>query len=697
MPDLDRPLIDVLSTPPTVWRPTAKLPLIASHGIREVYFNLETSGLKWFDGDHPIAASIDYPSDALGGFSTDYISWGHASGNTTDPATARLWMQTELRGVHLINTNIRFDIHHGREFGVDFEAMGCPVSDVGHMAALLDDHRQRSSLDALALEYFGSIDIPRLDESRMVSYPAEVAAPRAMYNVQLVRRLKEKMWPQLDAQDLQRVRALEDRLIYVVCEMEKNGTPIDLDLLKQWERRSKQQIDDLQQQISSLTGRHIAVDLFGGESGHLNPDSPKEMEALFKSLDLPIVRTATGRPSFSSAVLDQIHHPVIDLVKTLNRLIDLRAKYLVSDLHRIGSDGILRYALHQLRAVKDDSMNSGEAGTVTGRFSSTEITDGVGVNIQQRIKVAKQRIAWGYDEDDESHDDEIYLIRQLHIPASGQWLSADAMQIEYRLFANEVNSERINAAYAAAPSQDEKGNWITGPQTSFHRMMHGWMKPWRPDLPYRRCKDVNFAKIYAAGPKKIAFMLGFITAQQLDMLNETKAKNTHPLLKETNEILKIYDREIPEVGPLIRRASEIAKNRGYIMSILGRRQRFPPGYGREHKALNMRIQPSAADIMKTKLVELHDARKYTNFLLRFTVHDECDGDIPDEEHARRVKEVLDDQSFDLRIPILWEVNTGPNWAKVTEVKESGMESLHDKRYQISDARERNTGRGGRFL
>jgi|SRR6185503_8962230 len=644
-------------------------PLIRSKGITEVCLNFETTGFKWFDHDRAISLAIDYPSDEPGGFSTDFISWGHTDGNV-DPDTVREWMLGELPGVRITNTNTRFDVHNGRVFGVDFEKMGCPLGDVGFYAALLDDHRQKSNLDSLAIEYFGEIEVPRLDESRMAHYPAGMVAPRAMYNVQLVRRLKQVMWPQLTAQDLHRVRDLEERLIYVVCEMEKNGSPLDLDLLKAWERKSREQVDAIQKKIAALTGRKIQVDLFGGESGYLNPDSPREMEDLFKQLDLPIVRTPTGRPSFSSAVLDQIDHPVVNLIKDLNRLLDLRAKYLVSDLKRVGADGILRYALHQLRAVKDDSMDAGEAGTVTGRFSSTEIAKDVGVNIQQRIKVAKQRVAWGFDEDDNTHDDEIYLIRKLHVPASGLWLSADARQIEYRLFANEVDSPKINAAY-------EKD-----PLTSFHKFMHAELKKWKPELTYRRMKDVNFAKIYAAGPKKIAYMLGFITAQQFAMLTETKAKNSHPLLRETMEILKIYDREIPEAGPLIRRASEIAKQRGFIKSILGRRQRFPPGYGREHKALNSRIQPSAADIMKTKLVELHAAREYTQFLMRFTVHDEVDGDIPDAEHAKRVAEVLDSQSFDLKIPILWETNVGPNWAEVSELQESEMASLNEKRKAI---------------
>jgi DNA polymerase I-like protein with 3'-5' exonuclease and polymerase domains len=94
---------------------------------------------------------------------------------------------------------------------------------------------------------------------------------------------------------------------------------------------------------------------------------------------------------------------------------------------------------------------------------------------------------------------------------------------------------------------------------------------------------------------------------------------------------------------------------------MGRRSRSEEN--REaHKAFNMVDQGGAADIMKTKIVELHKARKDTGLILRYTVHDEADGDVPDQESARRVSRVLNHQSFpELRIPILWDVSTGRNW------------------------------------
>ena len=73
------------------------------------------------------------------------------------------------------------------------------------------------------------------------------------------------------------------------------------------------------------------------------------------------------------------------------------------------------------------------------------------------------------------------------------------------------------------------------------------------------------------------------------------------------------------------------------------------------------------DIMKLKIVELHNTRKETGLIMRWTVHDEVDGEVPNEESSKKVEEVLNAQSLSgLTVPILWEVGTGPNWAEAKE-------------------------------
>jgi DNA polymerase I-like protein with 3'-5' exonuclease and polymerase domains len=140
----------------------------------------------------------------------------------------------------------------------------------------------------------------------------------------------------------------------------------------------------------------------------------------------------------------------------------------------------------------------------------------------------------------------------------------------------------------------------------------------------------------------------------------------NPKLVPVRELNKVYEREIPESKPLQKRAMRLAENRGYICSIMGRRSRFPGG-ARAHKALNTRIQPSGADILKQKGIELLAIARAIGVKLRLTVHDEFDADVPSKEEAKIVSKLLNQQSFKLRVPVLWETSIGPNWYEQTDI------------------------------
>jgi DNA polymerase-1 len=129
---------------------------------------------------------------------------------------------------------------------------------------------------------------------------------------------------------------------------------------------------------------------------------------------------------------------------------------------------------------------------------------------------------------------------------------------------------------------------------------------------------------------------------------------------KANEFIAAYDTAFPDVLRMLSTASSTARDRGYVKTLLGRRSRFPDRQNL-HKALNSVIQGSAADLMKMKLVELYRERRALGLTLRMTVHDEVCGDVPDLEAARMVGELLNRQSIPLRVPILWEGNTGANW------------------------------------
>jgi len=626
------------------WRPSEP-PSLA--GIDVVDFDTETTGLRWWETDRPIGLSVYAPG--LGGH---YLPFGHRSttGNLSEEAVKR-WARRELRGKRLRGSNIRFDVHHMREWSVDLEAQGCTVTDVQHYAALLDDHRQRFSQEELLKDFLPdsaerkvtSVGGQAIDGTRMATYHPSVVAVRAIADVRQTALLAAKMMPLLEAQDLRRVLDLEERMIFVVCEMEKNGAIIDEERLNRWVTASEEMYQRLYMDLWKSTGLHI------------DPTKDADLQRVFEKFDLPLAHTASGRVSFHDNVLKLHDHiPDIHRIRLARKTRSVASKFLNKYQKARDSRGILRYALHQLRANKDE-WSEGEAGTVSGRFSSAAIDVDVGCNIQQVIRPGKQREAFGYHEDDDSHDDDIFVIRALHVPASGLFLKSDAMQIEYRLFANYSKSRRLIKAYTDTPT------------LSFHKMIWRMLQEFKPEMTYKATKDLNFANIYGAGLTKTALMMGYITEEDARQLYNKKAgRNEDPRLAEAKEIKEIYNREIPEAAELLRMCQNKAESIGWVKTLLGRRARFHNG-NRAHKALNAVIQGSAADIMKQKLIELHEARMETGLLLRWTVHDEVDGDIPDLEASYKVNALLNRQSFAvLPIPILWEVGTGPNWVQITD-------------------------------
>jgi DNA polymerase-1 len=527
-----------------------------------------------------------------------YYPWGHVGGGNLDEATMKRWAQRELRGKRLVGANIRFDNHQFREWGIDLEAQGCVLEDVQHFAALLDDHRREFNLNSLGKDYLGRGKLGEdLDKTRMKFYHAGQVARYAEEDARLVGELYDVLTPRMAAEDLDRVRTLESDLIFPICEMEKNAAPLDVELLNRWCEESKRVWLDCIWTIAREVGFVM------------NPDSPTSWKRLFRHYNIPITHfTEAGTPSFTDLVLKNIDNPMVQLARRAGKYASLRSKFLVAYADAIGPDGLLRYSLHQLR--------TDEGGTVSGRFSCSD------KNIQQVMTPSKQELAFGNSD---------FIVRKLYIARHGLFFCSDAMQIEYRLFANYAGNPAVLEAYRQNPMQ------------SYHNFVWEMVKKYLPDLPYRRAKDCNFARLYGAGDAKLAQML-------------------EVTLGEAEVILRIYERMFPEVGKLLKKASNLAKNRGFVRTLLGRRARFPDG-DRSHKALNSVIQGGAADIMKIKIVELHKRRAETGLTMRMTVHDEIDGDVPDQESAKKVEKILNEQAFPLKVPILWECSTGSNWAE----------------------------------
>lgn len=616
------------SRPVSTWTPQEPPSL---DGINEIVLNFATDGLDWAGGSKPVGVTVS----TLDGQMTRFLPFAFEGGGNLDLDVVKRWLKEQVRNKHILNGNTRFDMHMANAWGIDLEEQSNTFSDIMHTAALLDDHRKRFALDVLAKDFLpNEQQVDRLDERSHSRYAAYEVAQREIYTAQLVGKLRNVMYPMLEEQELREVQSLEDAVIPVVVEMERNGAFIDMPLLEQYSTECTTKYGILMMEIAQ-------------EASFAFEHTSSGWQRLFEHCGL------TPSESYAEDVVGVIDHPLIKKAHYAGQIGSLNSKTFAAYKKQIGADGILRYDINQLRGD--------EGGTVSGRFSI------------------------GYVQQVPNHDNhsavfgEEWFPRRLYIPKVGSYLDADAAQIEYRIFAHFASNPQILKAY-----QDD-------PHMSFHKFVWGMTKVYKPDMKYTWQKSMNFMKMYGGGLAKLAMMMGFITKQQYAEIQadpNNARKWDDPLLTSAKEIQQIYERVMPEVGPLQARASHLAKSkcdndcakkgkhaefirklhkefphRGYVKTLVGRRSRFPNNY-KTYRGLNRVISGTAADVNKKKLVELHAERKHTAFLMRLTVHDSVGGDAQEPDTLSKVDEILNRQSFpQLKVPIFWEVKQGPNWAE----------------------------------
>jgi DNA polymerase-1 len=301
---------------------------------------------------------------------------------------------------------------------------------------------------------------------------------------------------------------------------------------------------------------------------------------------------------------------------------------------------------HQLRA---ESSEGDRTGARSGRFSSS--TPNL-QNIPFRSELGK-------------------LVRKSFVPDPGhrRWIKNDYNQIEYRGLAH----------YAVGPKSDEvRELYRTNPKTDFHKMAHGLiLAATGQDLERPDVKNMNFGVAYGMGEAAMARRLGVVMQKAKALMQAFH--DGAPFLKETMNACILE-----------------AQRLGYITTILGRRSRFDlwepsnweerktkrplpyhlavtqypnPQRAYLHKALNRRLQGSAADLIKMAMLMCWKSGvfDYTG-VPRLTVHDELDFSDPGgkEDGFREIIHIMQ-TAIPFRVPILVESETGPNWGDVKKV------------------------------
>ena len=178
---------------------------------------------------------------------------------------------------------------------------------------------------------------------------------------------------------------------------------------------------------------------------------------------------------------------------------------------------------------------------------------------------------------------------------------------------------------------------------------------------YKLCKDMGLPTAIKVCFGRDTFDADSVQGQKA---LEMGGKRFHAAGPEGQRILDRYNENAPFVKLLSNKCSDIAKRRGYIITMLGRRCRFPVdesgNYDWTYRALNRLIQGSSADQTKQSVINVHKAGHF----LQLAVHDELDASVADLAEGKRIGEIMKD-AVKATVPFRVDVELGPSWGEIS--------------------------------
>ncbi len=357
----------------------------------------------------------------------------------------------------------------------------------------------------------------------------------------------------------------------------------------------------------------IDIAKVAGES--LNLNSPRQLAAvLFDKHQLPVLKKTKTGPSTDADVLEQLAdmgHDLPRLILSYRELQKLKSTYVDT----------LPLEVNPLTGRIHTSFN--QTGAATGRLSSSD------PNLQN-IPVRSPRGE---------------AIRRGFVPAEGnRFVVADYSQIELRIMAHLSGDPLfIEAFLQGGDIHRQTAAVVFGvPVEQVNAEQRA------------RAKTINFATIYGQGP--------FALSKQLGITQD-----------EAKQFIAQYFERFAGVRAFLDRQVELAREQGYVETLLGRRRYIPEvreknfnlrSYG-ERNAQNSPLQGSAADLIKLAMIRIHARlaeRRLTSRML-LQVHDELVFEVPPAEVdlMEGLVKLEMESVMPLRVPLVADVGVGENW------------------------------------
>lgn len=232
------------------------------------------------------------------------------------------------------------------------------------------------------------------------------------------------------------------------------------------------------------------------------------------------------------------------------------------------------------------------------------------------------------------------IFRKAFVPSDEKYIyvELDYSQAEPRLFTHYSSEPALMEGYNATPNID------------MHAIAAQYM-----NISRDVAKNLNLGMMYAMGAAKLAIQLGIP-------------------YEEAKYIIGRWHRTFPRVSDFTKRAAQVAEERHYVFTILGRRARFSDSRY-SYRAANRIVQGGSADILKYKMVEIENAIQedglQDEIRMLLTVHDSLVFEINRDRSQWCIdyieKKMVDLQKppFNLRVPFKVDYKYGENWAEAT--------------------------------
>ncbi len=422
----------------------------------------------------------------------------------------------------------------------------------------------------------------------------------------------------LDVSNLLEKKLEEENLSKLYKEIELPLSEVLADMETRGIKVDQEKLRDLSKEIE-IELSAIEKRIYAAAGMTFNINSPKQLaELLFGVLKLKPVKKIKAGFSTDAEVLTKLaeKHEVPQHIISYRQLAKLKSTYI---------DALL-LIVNPATGRVHTSFN--QTVTATGRLSSSRPNL---QNIPIRGEFAGR-------------------IREAFVPEEGfTFFSADYSQIELRIVAHMSADPVLMDAFI----KDEDVHTRTASE------VFGIIPALVTPEMRRRAKAINFGIIYGMGPYGLSTELGISMKEALEYINR--------YFEHYKMVKKFIDATVEE-----------AAERGYTMTLFGRRRFIPELKSPveatvrlgSRLAINTPIQGSAADMIKVAMLKIFDHIRKGGFRSRMIlqVHDELVFEAAEDERQEIAEVVKNEMEgvISLKVPIKVNTKYGANWRMVEE-------------------------------